>query len=92
MLRRKPRSIKAKDWQSVDSPPLTKKQLESMRPARDLHPEIVASYQRRRGTQKTPTKRRVTIRLDRDVIEHFEALGPGWQTRLNAALRALIDR
>jgi uncharacterized protein (DUF4415 family) len=28
-----------------------------------------------------------TIRLDEDVITHFRAQGPGWQTRVNAALR-----
>ena len=32
-------------------------------------------------------KRRVTIMLDPDVIEHFKAGGKGWQTRINAALR-----
>ena len=32
-------------------------------------------------------KRRVTIMLDPDVIEHFKAGGKGWQTRMNEALR-----
>jgi uncharacterized protein (DUF4415 family) len=32
-------------------------------------------------------KRRVTIMLDPDVIEHFKAGGKGWQARINAALR-----
>ena len=29
----------------------------------------------------------VSIRIDQDVLEHFQADGPGWQDRLNAALR-----
>ena len=29
----------------------------------------------------------VSLRLDRDVLEHFQADGPGWQDRINAALR-----
>lgn len=29
----------------------------------------------------------VSIRLDRDVLEHFQEKGPGWQDRINAALR-----
>lgn len=29
----------------------------------------------------------VTIRIDGDVLEHFQAEGPGWQDRINAALR-----
>ena len=32
-------------------------------------------------------KRQVTLRLDPDVIERFRAEGPGWQGRMNAALR-----
>lgn len=33
------------------------------------------------------TKRSVHLRLDEDVVRHFEAGGKGWQTRVNAALR-----
>ncbi|HUV32894.1 MAG TPA: BrnA antitoxin family protein [Devosiaceae bacterium] len=29
----------------------------------------------------------VSLRLDRDVLEHFQNDGPGWQDRINAALR-----
>lgn len=36
-------------------------------------------------------KELVSLRLDRDVIERFQADGPGWQERINAALRKLID-
>ncbi len=32
-------------------------------------------------------REQVTLRIDRDVLEHFQADGPGWQDRLNAALR-----
>jgi uncharacterized protein (DUF4415 family) len=27
------------------------------------------------------------FRLDADVLDHFRSTGPGWQTRINAALR-----
>lgn len=33
-------------------------------------------------------KELVTLRIDRDVLEHFREEGPGWQDRINAALRA----
>ena len=36
-------------------------------------------------------KRPVTMRLDPDVIDHFKAQGRGWQTRINAVLRAFVD-
>jgi uncharacterized protein (DUF4415 family) len=29
----------------------------------------------------------LNLRLDSDVVEHFRATGPGWQTRINDALR-----
>jgi uncharacterized protein (DUF4415 family) len=33
------------------------------------------------------TKRQVTLRLDPDVIDRFCEGGPGWQGRINEALR-----
>ena len=32
-------------------------------------------------------KETVSLRLDRDVLDSFQADGPGWQYRINAALR-----
>jgi uncharacterized protein (DUF4415 family) len=32
-------------------------------------------------------REQVTLRLDRDVLDFFQAEGPGWQERINAALR-----
>jgi uncharacterized protein (DUF4415 family) len=32
----------------------------------------------------------VSLRLDREVIEHFQKDGPGWQERINAALREIV--
>lgn len=29
----------------------------------------------------------VSLRIDQDVLEHFQSGGPGWQDRMNAALR-----
>jgi len=37
------------------------------------------------------TKERVTIRLSREVVTRFRASGPGWQTRLDAALKEWLD-
>lgn len=33
-------------------------------------------------------KETVSLGIDRDVLEHFQDDGPGWQDRINAALRA----
>jgi uncharacterized protein (DUF4415 family) len=32
-------------------------------------------------------KEQVALRIDRDVLDHFQAGGPGWQERINEALR-----
>jgi uncharacterized protein (DUF4415 family) len=32
-------------------------------------------------------KEQVNLRIDRDVLDYFQADGPGWQERINAALR-----
>jgi len=32
-------------------------------------------------------KEMVSLRVDRDVLDYFQADGPGWQDRINAALR-----
>lgn len=32
-------------------------------------------------------KELVSLRIDQDVLEHFQEDGPGWQDRINAALR-----
>lgn len=29
----------------------------------------------------------VSLRIDQDVLHHFQAHGPGWQERINRALR-----
>jgi uncharacterized protein (DUF4415 family) len=32
-------------------------------------------------------KEQVTLRIDQDVLEYFQEDGPGWQERINDALR-----
>jgi len=40
----------------------------------------------KRGPQKAPTKRLVSLRLSPEVVEHFKATGRGWQTRIDGVL------
>ncbi len=40
-----------------------------------------------RTTAIPGVKELVSIRIDQDVLEHFQEGGPGWQDRINAALR-----
>ena len=36
------------------------------------------------------TKELVSIKIDSDVVAHFQADGPGWQDRMNDVLRAAM--
>ena len=45
----------------------------------------------RRGLVPVPGKAPISLRLDADVLAWFKAQGPGYQTRINAILRAYKD-
>jgi uncharacterized protein (DUF4415 family) len=59
------------------------------------HPEAdvrhIARGIGRRGLRPLPPKASISLRLDRDVLDWFKAQGPGYQTRMNAVLRAFRD-
>lgn len=45
----------------------------------------------RRGLKPVPRKTAISLRLEQDVLDWFKAQGPGYQTRINAVLRAFRD-
>ena len=45
----------------------------------------------RQGLKVVPPKASVSLRIDADVLEWFKAQGAGYQTRINAVLRAFRD-
>ncbi len=54
--------------------------------------EKFATVKVQRGRPKAlTTKVSTTIRLSPDVLEHFKAGGPGWQSRINEALRKVVE-
>ena len=71
---------------------LTRADLRHFRSASEALPaDLAAILPKRkrgeRGAQQTATKDQITLRLDHEVVQFFKATGPGWQTRMNAALR-----
>ena len=61
----------------------------------DEHPEadlkhIVRGIVRQ-GLRPVSSKTSISLRVDADVLEWFKAQGPGYQTRINAVLRAFRD-
>ena len=45
----------------------------------------------RRGLKPLSRKTSISLRLDAEVLEWFKAQGPGYQTRINALLKAFKD-
>ena len=37
-------------------------------------------------------KEQVSLRIDRDVLDYFQEGGPGWQDRINEALRKIAGK
>jgi uncharacterized protein (DUF4415 family) len=76
---------------------LARKDIRAMRSAAEVLPaDLLAILPKRkrgeRGPQKTPTKEQVTLRLDPDVLAFFKQRGPGWQTRINEALKKSMGK
>ncbi len=57
----------------------------------ELTPEIFARAIVRRGLPTVPRKSQLTLRLDQDVLEWFRKQGQGYQTQINALLRAYMN-
>jgi uncharacterized protein (DUF4415 family) len=57
----------------------------------ELTPEIFAQAIVRRGLQPVLRKSQLTLRLDQDVLEWFRKQGQGYQTQINALLRAYMN-
>jgi len=73
-----------------DNPEWTAEDFAKARPASELPPHILAAFPRTRGPQKASTKVPISIRLSPEVIEHFKAGGPGWQSRIDDALKKAV--
>jgi uncharacterized protein (DUF4415 family) len=57
----------------------------------DAAPIADAAWFRRAKIVLPEPKKAVSIRLDRDVMEWFQRQGKGYQTRINAVLRAYVQ-
>lgn len=54
-------------------------------------PEQGTAFFKRAVLRLPEPKTAVTIRLDQQVLKWFKAKGPGYQTRINALLRAYME-
>ncbi len=81
------------DWDEVsDNSEWTADDFARAKPMSEAMPEFHAALLediRKRGPARTKTP--VSIRLDDDLLARLRASGPGWQSRVNEALRRWIE-
>jgi len=75
------------DWERLDA--MTDEEID-FSDCPEITPEMFAKAAVRRGL-KPVRKSQVTLRLDSDVLAWFKRGGRGYQTRINALLRAYVE-
>ena len=76
------------DWERIDA--LSDEDID-LSDSPEVTPEMFANAIVRRGLKPPPTKAQVTLRVDSDVLAWYKAQGRGYQTRINALLRAYME-
>ena len=76
------------DWERLDA--MTDEDID-LSDCPEITPEMFAKAVVRRGLKPVPNKTQVTLRLDQDVLDWFKAQGRGYQTQINALLRAYME-
>jgi uncharacterized protein (DUF4415 family) len=57
----------------------------------EITPQMFAKAIVKHGVKPKPPKSQVTLRIDSDVLEWFKSRGQGYQTQINALLRAYME-
>ena len=78
----KPNDFYVWDGKCEDDKPLTPKEMA----------EGLLAYKKRGRPFSVTTKKQIAIRLDPEVLEAFQKEGPGWQTRINNALKDWLQQ
>ncbi len=73
-----------------ENPEWTEEMIRQAGPAAEVVPRIVEAHRRGRPL-KAVKKRQLTLRLSPEVVDYFKSTGPGWQTRLDEALKAYVE-
>jgi uncharacterized protein (DUF4415 family) len=89
MKRRSSSPISKTDWPRVRATSSRKIKLSAEHAEADVT-HIVRGIVRH-GLKEAGPKASISLRVDADVLEWFKAQGPGYQTRMNAVLRAFKD-
>jgi uncharacterized protein (DUF4415 family) len=77
-----------------ENPEWTPEDMRRARPAREILPELFGeqpAQEMLRWGKPDTRKRAVTIPLDEDLLRHFQETGPGWENKINQALREWLE-
>jgi uncharacterized protein (DUF4415 family) len=76
------------DWKRVDA---LKDEDIDLSDVPEVSPEMFARAIVRRGLKPMSRKAQLTLRVDSDVLDWYRKQGQGYQTKINALLRAYMD-
>ena len=76
------------DWTRVEA--MTNEQID-LTETPEVSAEMFARAIVRRGLKIIPRKTQLTLRVDSDVLEWYKKQGAGYQTKINALLRAYME-
>jgi uncharacterized protein (DUF4415 family) len=76
------------NWERVDA--LKDKDID-LSDVPEVSPEMFARAIVRHGLKPVSRKAQLTLRLDSDVLDWFRKQGQGYQTKINALLKAYMD-
>lgn len=91
-MRKKPLNedkVQAMIASDPDAPEATDAQLAQAMPFSEAFPALAEKMRKNVGgrPKSDNPKVAVSLRLDQEIVARFKASGPGWQTRMNDALR-----
>lgn len=76
------------DWDRVDA--MADEEID-LSETPEVSPEMFARAVVRRGLKPVSRKTQLTLRIDSDVLEWYKNQGAGYQTKINALLRAYME-
>lgn len=86
------------EWIDDDAPEWSDDDFTRARPASEVLPEIYGKtaademLKPKRGRPPAAARKvQLNLRIDPDIVESFRQTGPGWQTRMNQALKIFLQ-
>jgi uncharacterized protein (DUF4415 family) len=76
------------DWKRIDA---MKDEDIDLEETPEIPAEMFARSIVRRGLKPVSRKTQLTLRIDSDVLEFYKKQGAGYQTKINALLRAYME-